>query len=339
MSKLFNPFKLKNLQLKNRIAMSPMCMYSATDDGRITDWHQIHYASRAIGGVGLIIQEATAVEKRGRITANDLGIWDDSFVSDLSKFVENIHSLDCKIAIQLAHAGRKCEVTNERIIAPSAIQWSEKYPIPTEMTKNDINEVIIAFTQAAKRASLAGYDAIELHAAHGYLIHEFLSPLSNHRIDEYGGNTINRTRFLKEILTEIKNVIPSNMPIFIRVSASDYIEGGLNIDETLAIIDIIKDLIDIVDCSSGGLLSPRIDLYPGYQIGFAETIKKFFNISTAAVGLITTPEMAEEIIGNQRADLVLLGRVLLRQPYWPMYAAHILKADFTYPTQYIRGKY
>lgn len=339
MSKLFSPFKLKNLELKNRIAMSPMCMYSASDDGKITDWHRIHYATRAIGGVGLIIQEATAVEKRGRITANDLGIWDDIFVSDLRNFVEHIHALDCKIAVQLAHAGRKCEVTKEKIIAPSAIQWSEKYPIPTEMTKKDINEVITAFTQAANRAVLAGYDALEIHAAHGYLIHEFLSPLSNHRQDEYGGNTINRTRILKDILTEIKNVIPADMPIFIRVSATDYIEGGLNIDETLAIIDIIKDLVDIVDCSTGGLLSPRIDLYPGYQIGFAETIKKYFNISTAAVGLITTPEMAEEIISNQRADLVLLGRALLRQPYWPMYAAHILKADFTYPTQYIRGKY
>ncbi|HHW59695.1 MAG: NADPH dehydrogenase NamA [Bacteroidales bacterium] len=339
MSKLFTPFRLKNLELKNRIAMSPMCMYSAGDDGQITDWHQIHYATRAIGGIDLILQEATAVEKRGRITANDLGIWDDTFVADMKKFVKLIHSLNCKIAIQLAHAGRKCEVKNEKIIAPSAIKWNENYPIPTEMNKKDIRDVIISFTQAATRAVLAGYDAIEIHAAHGYLIHEFLSPLSNHRNDEYGGNTINRTRLLQEILTEIKKIIPTDMPIFIRVSATDYVKGGLNIDETMTIIDIIKDLVDIVDCSTGGLLSPRIDLYPGYQIKFAEKIKNSLNIPTAAIGLITRPEMAEEIVGNERADLVLLGRVLLRQPYWPMYAAHILKADFIYPTQYIRGKY
>lgn len=339
MSKLFSTFQLKNLELKNRIAMSPMCMYSAANDGKITDWHHIHYATRAIGGVGLIIQEATAVEKRGRISANDLGIWDDMFISDLEAFVELIHSLDCKIAIQLAHAGRKSEVKNENIIAPTSMQWSDSYPIPAEMTKNDIKDVITSFAKAAARAVSAGYDAIEVHAAHGYLIHEFLSPLSNHRQDEYGGNTINRTRFLKEILTEIKNIIPVDIPIFLRVSATDYLPGGLIIDETIAIIDIVKEMVDIVDCSSGGLLSPRIDLYPGYQIGFAEMIKNTLNIPTAAVGLITSAELAEEIIGNQRADLVLLGRVLLRQPYWPMYAANVLKTDFTYPKQYIRGKY
>ena len=339
MSKLFTPFQIKGLSLKNRIGMSPMCMYCAGNDGLATDWHFVHYTSRAVGGVGLILQEATAVEKRGRITANDLGLWDDSQIDPLKRIVDFVHGVGCKIGVQLGHAGRKCEVEGEHIVAPSSMRWSDSYPVPEELTKVQIREIVQAFADAAKRAVEAGFDTVEVHAAHGYLIHEFLSPLSNKRTDEYGGALENRVRFLREVLEAVKSSIPEDMPILMRVSATDYVEGGLDIEQTVAIVKFVKDLVDVVDCSSGGLLSPRIDLYPGYQIGFAEAVKKGTGVATAAVGLITSPDMAEEIVGNERADLVLLGRVLLRQPYWPLYAAHELKADLDYPKQYDRGRY
>ncbi|WP_018963639.1 NADPH dehydrogenase NamA [Coprothermobacter platensis] len=339
MSKLFSPLQIKGLDLKNRIGMSPMCMYSAGDDGISTDWHFVHYGSRAVGGVGLIIQEATAVEKRGRITGNDLGLWDDSQITPLKKTVDFVHSVGCKMGVQLAHAGRKCEVKGEHIVGPSPIHWSNEYPTPEELTKDEIKNIVKAFGSAASRAVKVGYDTLEIHAAHGYLIHEFLSPLSNKRTDEYGGSRENRVRFLREVLEEVKGCIPQSMPIFMRVSATDFVEGGLDIDETVSIVNLVKDLVDVVDCSSGGLLSPRIDLYPGYQIGYAEAVKKSTGLLTAAVGLITSPELAEEIIGNGRADIVLLGRALLRQPYWPLYAAHELKANVAFPEQYERGKY
>jgi len=339
MSKLFTPFEVKGLKLKNRIMMSPMCMYSAGQEGRTTDWHFVHYATRAIGGVGLIMQEATAVEKRGRITANDLGLWDDSHIEPLKKIVDFIHSIGCKMGVQLAHAGRKCEIKGEKIVAPSFMHWSDDYPVPIELTKTEIKKIVKAFGQAAARAVKVGYDTVEVHAAHGYLIHEFLSPLSNKRMDEYGGSRQNRVRFLKEVLEEVRKNILESMPVFVRVSATDFVEGGLDIDETIEIMKIVKELVDVVDCSSGGLLSPRIDLYPGYQIGYAEAVKRQVGISTVAVGLIDAPDMAEEIIGNQRADLVALGRVLLRRPYWPIYATYRLKADEIIPPQYERGRY
>lgn len=339
MSKLFTPFKVKGLEFKNRIMMSPMCMYSASDEGKLTDWHFVHYSTRAMGGVGLIMQEATAVEKRGRITAKDLGLWDDSQVEPLKRMVDFVHSIGCKIGVQLAHAGRKCEVRSETIVAPSAMDWSEEYPVSAELTKEEIKDIVKAFVQAARRAVKAGYDTVEVHAAHGYLIHEFLSPLSNKRTDEYGGKRENRVRFLREVLNEIKKNIPDNMPIFMRVSATDFVDGGLDINETVEIVKLVKDLVDIVDCSSGGLLSPRIDLYPGYQIIYAETVKRETGVPSLAVGLISSPDMAEEIIGNGRADMVALGRVLLRQPYWPVYAAHELKDGDIIAEQYYRGRY
>lgn len=339
MNKLFTSFKLKSLELKNRIMMSPMCMYSSGDDGKPTDWHFVHYGSRAMGGVGLIMQEATAVERRGRITANDLGLWDDNQIEPLKRIVDFVHSVGCKMGVQLAHAGRKCEVKGERIVAPSTMNWSDEYPAPAELTKDEIKEIVKAFGQAASRAVKAGYDTVEVHAAHGYLIHEFLSPLSNKRTDEYGGSRENRARFLREVLTEIKKNISQDMLVFMRVSATDFVDGGLDINETVEIVKLVKDLVDIVDCSSGGLLSPRIDLYPGYQLSYAEAVKRDAGVASAAVGLISSPDMAEEIIGNNRADLVVLGRVLLRQPYWPIYAAHELKAEVEMPTQYQRGRY
>jgi NADPH2 dehydrogenase len=339
MSKLFTPFKLKGLEIRNRIMMSPMCMYSAGDDGKPTDWHFVHYGTRAVGSVGLIMQEATAVERRGRITGNDLGLWDDSQIEPLKKIVDFVHSVGGKIGVQLAHAGRKCEVKNEKIVAPSSIKWSDEYPVPSELTKNEIKDIIRAFGTAAARAVKVGYDTVEVHAAHGYLIHEFLSPLSNKRSDEYRGKIENRVRFLREVLLEVKKNIPDDMPIFMRVSATDFVDGGLDIKETIEIVKLVKDFVDVVDCSSGGLLSPRIDLYPGYQIIYAEAVKRQTGVPTVAVGLITSPEMAEEIIGNERADMVALGRVLLRQPYWPVYAAHELKDEDIIARQYFRGRY
>ncbi|RKL61986.1 NADPH dehydrogenase NamA [Thermoanaerobacteraceae bacterium SP2] len=339
MSKLFEKFSLRGLKLKNRIMMSPMCMYSAGDDGKPNDWHFAHYAARAVGGVGLIMQEATAVEKRGRISANDLGLWEDSQIEPLKKIVDFVHSMGCRMGVQLAHAGRKCGVKGERIVAPSSLHWSDEYPVPAELSKDEIKGIVKAFGYAAKRAVKVGYDTVEVHAAHGYLLHEFLSPLSNKRTDEYGGSRENRVRFLKEVLIEVRSAIPDDMPLIVRLSATDFMEGGLDITETIEIVKLIKDKVDLVDTSAGGLLSPKLELYPGYQINYSEAVKRSTGLPTAAVGLITTPELAEEVIGNERADLVALGRVLLRQPYWPMYAAHVLKEDIPIPEQYLRGKY
>jgi len=338
-SKLFQEFNLKGLTLKNRIMMSPMCMYSAGEDGRPTDWHLVHYGARAVGGVGLIMQEATAVEPRGRISAHDLGLWEDAQVGPLKRLVDFVHAAGAKMAVQLAHAGRKCGVAGERIVAPTSMRWSEEYPVPAELTREEIQEIVAAFGAAARRAVAAGYDAVEVHAAHGYLIHEFLSPLSNQRTDEYGGSRENRVRFLKEVLTAVRANIPPEMPVFLRVSATDFVPGGLDLAETVEIVRSVRELVDLVDCSSGGLLAPRIDLYAGYQVEYAATVRRETGLPTAAVGLISTPELAEEIIGNGRADLVALGRVLLRRPYWPLYAAHVLKADVPWPQQYERGKY
>ncbi len=339
MSKLFTPFRIKNMEVKNRIMMSPMCMYSAGDDGMAGEWHLVHYGTRAVGGAGLIMQEATAVEKRGRITGNDLGLWNDDQIEPVRRIVDFVHSAGGRMGVQISHAGRKCEVKGENIVAPSSMDWSEEYPAPSELSREEIGDIVKAFGQAARRAVAAGYDTVEVHAAHGYLIHEFLSPLSNKRPDEYGGTRENRVRFLREVLTEVKKNIPKDMPVFVRVSAADFVECGLDIAETVEMVKLVKDLVDIVDCSSGGLLSTHIDIYPGYQITYAEAVRKETGLPTAAVGLISDPEMAEEIIGNGRADMVVLGRALLRQPYWPVYAAHELKAGDVIAQQYYRGKY
>lgn len=338
MSHLFSSYTLKGLELKNRIVLPPMCMYCAGDDGVVTDWHVIHYGARAIGGAGLIIQEATAVEKRGRITNRDLGLWDDSQVEPLNSLVQNLHTCGAKVGIQLGHAGRKCEVSSEQIVAPSAVKWNEDFPVPAELSVDEIQKIVKAFGQAARRAVAAGYDLIQIHAAHGYLIHQFLSPLSNKRKDGYGGTRENRVRFLKEILAETRANVPMNIPVIIRVSATDYVPGGLDLDETVEIINLVKDLVDAVDVSSGGLLGPRIETYPGYQVGLSEGIKEKCGLPTIAVGLITQPEQAEQILGEGRADLVALGRELLRNPHWPLSAAQRLGVDLDWPVQYRRAK-
>lgn len=339
MLKLFEHIKIKNMDLKNRIVMPPMCMYSSDNNGYTNDWHLIHYATRAIGGVGLIIVEATGVEGRGRITDRDLGIWDDSHIEGLSKIVNICKKHGSKVGIQLGHAGRKCEIESENIIAPSPIAYNGRYQTPKEMTKDDIKLVVNAFKEGARRADEAGFDIIEIHGAHGYLINEFLSPLSNKRDDEYGGSVENRARFLKEILQEVRKVWPEDKPIMVRVSAEDYVKEGNHPEDLVELLNLVKDEgIDLVNVSSGAVVSTRINVYPGYQIKFAEVIKKGTSLPVIAGGLISEPEMAEEIISNDRADMVFLGRELLRNPYWPLQAAEKLKHEIDWPTQYERSK-
>lgn len=333
----FQPIKISNLSLKNRIVMPPMCMYSSDDSGFVNEFHKVHYISRAIGGVGLIIQEATSVEKRGRISENDLGIWEDDQVEGLKELVSGIKKHDSKVAIQLAHAGRKCGVKNEDIISCSSINFNDNYKVAREMTIDDIKTVVESFKLAAIRALEADYDAIEIHAAHGYLIHQFLSPITNHRSDEYGGSLTNRVKLLKEILTSVHQVWPNDRPIILRVSASDYVKDGIDVYMMKDIINQIKDLIDIVHVSSGGLVLAPINLFPGYQVKFAEYLKVETGLPTIAVGLITNIEQVEEILGNNRADLVALGRELLRNPNWVLNNASSSDVKIQYPPQYLRA--
>lgn len=330
----FKSYILKNTNLKNRIVMPPMCMYSSDETGKANEFHYNHYVTRAIGGVGLIIVEATGVVKNGRITDNDLGIWDDGHIDGLKNIVDGVKKYGSKIAIQLNHGGRKYSGTAGEAVAPSAVKFDEKSTLPKELTKDKIKEIVLNFKEAAKRADEAGFDAIEIHGAHGYLIHQFLSPLSNLREDEYGGNIKNRTRFLKEVLQAIAEVWPKEKPILLRVSAYDYKNGGINLNDMVEIINDVKEYIDMVHVSSGGLVSAEINTYPGYQVNFSNTIKTECNIPTIAVGLITDVNMAEEIISNGRADLVAIGRELLRNPYFILNEAKIRSLDINYPEQY-----
>lgn len=338
MSKLFSSYTLKDIELKNRIVMAPMCMDSS-EDGYVNDWHFIHYGTRAIGGVGLIIVEATGIEPGGRITDKDLGIWDDSQIDGLKKIVDNCHKNGSKIGIQINHSGRKSEVTSHPIIAPSAIAFNDSYRVPSEMTKADIKNTVHQFKAAAERALKAGFDLLEIHGAHGYLISQFLSPLTNKRTDEYGGTPENRVRFLREVIREVKTVWPETKPLLLRISAEDYNEGGNNSKVMAQLINLIKaEGIDMVDVSTGGVVPAKINTYPGYQIKPSEIIKTNCGIPTIAGGLITDALMAEEVLNNNRADLVFLGRELLRNPYWPLTAAKMLDENITWPIQYERSK-
>lgn len=339
MSKLFSNYRIKDLELRNRIVMAPMCMYSADDDGKAKEWHELHYASRAVGGVGLIIQEATAVESRGRISSNDLGIWDDSQIEGLKKIVDTCRKYGAKIGIQLGHAGRKCEAESERIIAPSPVAFSDEYRVPNEMTKSEINEVIKAFQNAAERCVEIGYDIIEIHGAHGYLINEFLSPLTNNRTDEYGGSKENRARFLKEVVQAVRNVWSVEKPLLLRVSAEDYAEEGNHPEDLADLINLVKgEGVDLINVSSGGVVSIVPKAFQGYQVKFAEIIKEKTNLPVVAGGLIIEPHMAEEILQNERADLIYFGRVLLRNPYWSLHADNELSNIAIWPKQYERAK-
>ena len=334
--KLFSPLTIRNMTLKNRIVMSPMCMYSCMDEsGKVNEWHKTHYTSRAVGQVGLIIVEATAVTAQGRISIHDLGIWSDEHLAGLSELVQLVHAQDSKIGIQLAHAGRKAEVP-EDIIAPSAIAFNDKYQTPQEMDIRQIEETVQAFADGAVRARKAGFDVIEIHAAHGYLINQFLSPLTNKRRDAYGGDSEGRFRFLADIIEAVKQHWQG--PLFVRVSANEYHQDGLSIADHVQIARKLKALgVDVIDTSSGGVVPARIKTYPGYQVPYAERIKREADILTGAVGLITTPEQAAEVIANERADLVFLGRELLRDPYGPRTAAKAMGVELAPPAPYRRG--
>lgn len=336
MVKLFEPFTIKETTFKNRIVMAPMCMYqSDQEDGQVMDWHRVHYPTRAVGQVGLIIIEATAVQPKGRISAQDLGIWDDGQVEGLTELVRLMKQQGSKTGIQLAHAGRKATVEGP-IQAPSALAFNEKYQTPAEMDKDEIKETVQAFKDGAIRSKKAGFDVIELHAAHGYLINQFLSPLTNKRQDEYGGSSENRYRLLREVIDAVNEVWDG--PLFVRISAHDYTEGGMTPEQYVEMAKWMKEQgVDLIDVSSGAVVPAQIPVYPGYQVPFAETIKAQTPIATGAVGLITSPLQAEEILQNKRADMVFLARELLRDPYWAYTASKELGTEIEAPESYKRG--
>lgn len=329
---MFASYQLKSVTIPNRIVMPAMCQYSATDDGYTTSWHLLHYGARAVGGVGLIILEATAVEKRGRLSNNDLGIYDDGHIAGLQELVELGRAHGSVMGIQIAHGGRKS--WGDELVAPSAISFPEQ-AVPHALSVAEIKDVVENWKQGARRASEAGFDLLQVHGAHGYLIHEFLSPLSNKRTDEYGGSLQNRMRFLLEVVEAVQKEWPRDKPLSVRLSAVDYLEGGLTIEDTIEIAKALKAKdVDLLDISSGGLLSARIELGPGYQVPFAEQVKKEAEIPTIAVGLLSQRELVQEILFNKRADFVALGRELLRNPYWVLDARQ--EKDI-WPWQYQRA--
>lgn len=352
-SRLFSPLKIKSVKLRNRIAVSPMCMYSS-EDGFSNNWHLVHLGSRAVGGAGLIISEAAAVSPEARITPDDLGIWKDEHITGLKEITSFAEAQGAVMGIQLAHAGRKASTTSPwkggtsiteekggwQTVAPSPIPFNKKDTVPLQLDESGINKVIDEFRSAAKRALKAGFKVVEIHAAHGYLLHEFLSPLSNERTDNYGGSFENRTRMLLEVTAAVQEVWPQDLPLFVRISATDWVKDGWNEEESVKLSKILKEKgVDLIDCSSGGLVPhAEIPVKKGYQVGFAEKIKSEANIMTGAVGLITTPEEAEEILEKDQADLVLLARELLRNPYFPLEAAQSLGEEISWPSQYERSK-
>jgi len=345
MPHLFSTLTLRGLTLRNRIAMSPMCMYSAAEDGQATDWHLAHYLARAIGGVGLLISEATAVERRGCISQGDLGLWADSQVEPLARIVRRVHAEGAAMGVQLAHAGRKAWSPEkghgpEQPVAPSSLPFDQEWSTPQELTLREMNRIITAWQDATRRAEAAGFDVVDIHAAHGYLNHQFLSPLSNHRTDDYGGPLDNRMRFLMRVIEAVRQAWPQDKPVFVRISATDWVEGGLTPDEVVVVARELRVRgVDLIDCSSGGLMPVAPPAPgPGYQVPFADRIRREAAIPTSAVGLISTPELADEIVRNGRADLILLGRALLRDPYWPLDAARVLGHDIAWPRQYQRAR-
>ncbi|MEJ7735955.1 MAG: NADPH dehydrogenase NamA [Chitinophagaceae bacterium] len=353
MANLFSPITFRNIELKNRIVVSPMCQYSS-EDGFANDWHFVHLGSRAVGGAALVMAEASAVSPEGRISAADLGIWKDEHIEPLKKITRFIHQQNAHAGIQLAHAGRKASHTEPwngnvqvgitkggwQAVAPSALAFSSGDELPVALTPEEINQIVADFKAAAKRAHQAGFTVIEIHAAHGYLINAFLSPLSNQRTDEYGGEFNNRIRFLLQIIAAVREEWPNGYPLFVRISASDWIKEGWTIRDSVALAAILKTKgVDLVDCSSGGIVpNLPIPAAPGYQVQFAEAIRRETGMPTAAVGIIITPLQAEEIIASEKADLVLLAREFLRDPYFPLRAARELEYDTKWPVQYERAR-
>lgn len=352
-SKLFTPLKIKDITFKNRIAVSPMCQYSSAD-GFANDWHMVHYGSRAAGGAGLIIQEATAVLPEGRITPGDLGIYKEEHLDKLGQLSRFMLSQGAVPGIQIAHAGRKAacarpweggkqlgsENNGWPVVAPSAIPFDSGDELPVALDDHGISRLVEGFRTGAARAFQAGYQVLEIHAAHGYLVHEFLSPLSNHRNDGYGGSFENRIRLLREIVGAVQTVWPENLPLFVRISATDWVEGGWDVDEAVQLAAILrKEGVDLIDCSSGGLVPyAKIPFGPGYQVPFSERIRNEAGVLTGAVGLITDAVQAEKILQDGLADLILIARASLRDPHFPLKAALQLGEDIPWPLQYLRAK-
>ncbi len=352
-TKLFTPITFKSITLKNRIAISPMCQYSA-ENGFANDWHLVHLGSRAAGGAGLIIQEATAVSPEGRISLGDLGLWADEHIEKLKSITDFIKSQNAVPGIQLAHAGRKasCHAPFNggsqlsiseggwETVGPSVLTFVENHIKPNPLGKVGIQKVVSDFKLATARALKAGYQVLEIHAAHGYLLHQFLSPLSNIRTDEYGGSFENRIRLTIEVLEAVQSEWPKDLPIFVRISATDWADGGWNLEESVKLSKILKDKgVDLIDVSSGGLTSKqKINLGPGYQVPFAEEIKNKAGIATGAVGLITNSAQAEEILQKNKADIILFARESLRNPYLALNYAHELNEYIHWPIQYERAK-
>ena len=352
MAQLNQALTIKSVTIKNRIGMPPMCQYSAID-GLANDWHFLHYGTRAVGGAGLIILEATGVAPEGRITPFDLGIWNDEQIVGLQILTELIHEHGAVAGIQIGHAGRKAshdapangsaqlpaDDSGWVTVAPSAIPFDPNETAPVELDQTGIKAIISQFKAAAHRAKQAGFKVLELHGAHGYLIHQFLSPLSNHRTDEYGGSFENRIRFLLEIIDAVKSVWPADLPLLVRLSATDWAEDGWNVEETVKLCSILREMgVDMIDCSSGGnIFNAKMAIGPGYQIPFSEAIRKT-GVLTATVGLITTAEQVHSILQEEKADMVFLGRELLRNPYFPLLSTLKTDTEIDWPTQYLRAK-
>jgi 2,4-dienoyl-CoA reductase-like NADH-dependent reductase (Old Yellow Enzyme family) len=350
---LFSPLTIREVTFRNRVFVSPMCQYSSVD-GLANDWHLVHLGSRATGGAGLVLTEAAAVSPEGRISPQDLGIWDDAQMPMLSRIFRYVESQGAVAGVQLAHAGRKASVTPPwqggaiapvseggwtPVLGPSAVPFSDRMQTPRALDVDGIRAIVAAFREAARRVLEAGGRVIEIHGAHGYLLHEFLSPLSNSRTDEYGGTFDNRTRAIRDVVAAVREVWPERLPLFVRLSASDWVEHGWSPDDSVALARQLKPLgVDLIDCSSGGnVASARIPVGPGYQVPFAERVRRDAGIMTGAVGMITSPEQAEQILRLAQADVVLIARELLRDPYWPLHAARALGAEAPVPVQYQRA--
>jgi 2,4-dienoyl-CoA reductase-like NADH-dependent reductase (Old Yellow Enzyme family) len=353
MAHLFDPLAIRGITFANRVFVSPMCEYSSTN-GYANDWHLVHLSSRAVGGAGLVLTEATAVLPEGRISPQDLGIWMDAHIEPLARIVRFIHEQGSVAGMQLAHAGRKASTYRpwegngtipegaggwKKVVAPSPLAFADHYPMPQALTADGIQEVVNAFSAAARRAWEAGFRVIEIHAAHGYLLHEFLSPLSNQRSDAYAGSFENRTRILRGVVAAVRRVWPERAPLFVRISATDWVDGGWDIQQSVELARQLKELgADLIDCSSGGNVPhAKIPVGPGYQTPFAEQIRREAGIMTGAVGMITSSSQAEHIVAEGRADAVIIAREFLRDPYWPLRAARELGQQMSWPVQYLRA--
>jgi 2,4-dienoyl-CoA reductase-like NADH-dependent reductase (Old Yellow Enzyme family) len=343
-SMLFAPMTLRGVTLKNRVVMSPMNMYSGDSDGRATDFHLVHYGARALGGVGLVIQEVTAVDPRGRIRATDLGLWDDAQAAPLKRVVDFVHGQGAKMGVQLGHAGRKTWTPDKGrgatpIVGPSALPFASDWVVPQALQASGLDAIVADFASAAVRALTVGYDVVEIHAAHGYLLHEFLSPLSNQRSDAYGGSLENRARLLRRVVQAVRAAWPLDRALFVRVSATDWAPGGLDIGQTLHVARWLQeDGVDLLDVSAGGVTPAAGASGPGFLAPFSAQVRRETGLPAGVVGLISAPELAEELVRNGQADLVFLGRALLRDPFWALKAARDLGVNLEWPEPYRRAK-